>query len=335
MKILKDVESVRPIIEECAKYQKVMLIYDESVSMVQVSDIYEQVRDLCIFNKIDITADKSELNNGYRLLIFLCSGDSFLRFSAPLGEFVNIFLPTDSCILPFFLQGYHLAERDDYLILKQNRTDLNVFSSMIFNQFLLQFQSIIGITEQEGDDEKFLFSEEFTQKSAIKLINSVKNKENLKFFDLELLVASNMDYRDTMLLDYVLLCACSVFIQSVSGGQLALTDVYKVAKDDCGLVDKFYAMSQNTYLIEMTRLNSHYLNRICERAKQEVLSLLALSKLNMLDLASLSIFRENQSTDGRNDTSGHEHIARLIKSIKQALPNNDSLLGYLYFYDVI
>ena len=108
MQIIKDnfSNNLLEIVNKYAKYQKVMVVYDNSVNNANLLQIYELIGANCVFNKLNMTIeDYSELNNGYKLLIFLCEADSFINFEFDVGEFINVFIPTDNAVLPFFLKG--------------------------------------------------------------------------------------------------------------------------------------------------------------------------------------------------------------------------------------
>ena len=106
MKIYGDnlVEKLKQLVETKAKYQKVMLLFDENISSVEINKIYEEIKGFCVFNQACInTINKEEIYNGYKLIIFRCSVDNFLQCDLNKDEFICVFYPTDNFILPYFL----------------------------------------------------------------------------------------------------------------------------------------------------------------------------------------------------------------------------------------
>ena len=64
-----------------AKYQKVMLLYDDSVSNIQIQEVYHSIKGICVYNQSEIASlDKNEIFNGYKLIIYFCSVDGFFNF---------------------------------------------------------------------------------------------------------------------------------------------------------------------------------------------------------------------------------------------------------------
>ena len=91
--VYEDIDKeLKSIIAQKAKYQKVMLLHDDTVSNAQINKLYENVKELCVYNQVDISAiEESEIYNGYKALIYFCSTDSFLKIKFDVDEFVNIF----------------------------------------------------------------------------------------------------------------------------------------------------------------------------------------------------------------------------------------------------
>ena len=56
MKICNDefYKEIKNIVQTKAKYQKVMLLYDENVSSIDIAKIYNSIKELCIYNQCNI-----------------------------------------------------------------------------------------------------------------------------------------------------------------------------------------------------------------------------------------------------------------------------------------
>ena len=52
MKICNDnpIKEIKNIVQEKAKYQKVMVLFDENVSNIETQSIYQEIKDICIYN---------------------------------------------------------------------------------------------------------------------------------------------------------------------------------------------------------------------------------------------------------------------------------------------
>ena len=82
MKIINEnpLKEIKNIVETKAKYQKVMFLFDDNVSNIKIREIYEEIKGFCVYNQANIKElEKEELFNGYSLIIFHCSIDSFLK----------------------------------------------------------------------------------------------------------------------------------------------------------------------------------------------------------------------------------------------------------------
>ena len=82
MKLCYDnpLKELKKIIEINAKYQKVMLLFDDSVSNVEIREVYDTIKQDCIYNQSNILElDDKEIFNGYKLIIYFCSADGFLK----------------------------------------------------------------------------------------------------------------------------------------------------------------------------------------------------------------------------------------------------------------
>ncbi len=296
MQIIKDnfSNNLLEIVNKYAKYQKVMVVYDNSVNNANLLQIYELIGANCVFNKLNMTIeDYSELNNGYKLLIFLCEADSFINFEFDVGEFINVFIPTDNAVLPFFLKG------NNFLFLQNKKPDVAIFSSVIFNKVFSFINALIEQTwcEVNFNDLKFI-----TQDALIDLLN----KNNLNFIDLTILKQCKIPYNLLPELDFILINAILTLVSSISTNSLGLVDFYKSVKENCGLIDKYYALITNNVLNEVVKLNFSYLLSILREAT---------NKLKIINV-------------------NNKNFNKIIKNLKNYLKNCNNFLIYLYLYDI-
>lgn len=321
---LKEMIDIKNIVLSKAKYQKVMLLYDDSVSGVETRDIYELIKKDCIYNEMNINnIDRQELMNGYKLVIFYMNGQSFLHLDFEKSDFINIFIPTDNYILPFVCdfkksignfidtkvktsnkENIGFSNRN-YLILKEKDTDVSVISSIYFNRVYTHICNLIYNTNCEISFDKFdgiLFN-----KNIIDILN--KEEKNLSFVDVEIVKQNNLDIIDVVLLDYILLSAFEVFVQAIKEKSLSMIDVYKVAQNNNDKINCFYEMMNNYALIERLNLNFNCLINIIRTNKENVLELIS----------------NNYEEDAVN---------KIIDSIKEFSKDADGLFGYMYFYNV-
>ncbi len=304
-----ELEELRQIVENHAKYQKVMVLYDDTVSNIELMDIYNSIKGLCIYNQMNIRGSNlSELNNGYKLVIFKCCADSILTININMNEFYNIFIPTDRSILPFSLLSNNvLNKQDDTLIQKKNIFDIHSLTSIYFNNFYSYFSSLFTLEDVNTDIEFNL--ENITRNSIIDKLN--KMSSDVIFEDVKILKKMNIEYNYLALIDLLLINGFLLLISAVRDKSLTLVDVYKATKDDNALIDKFYAMINNDSFTNVIMLNYNYLYKLCDKTKETIKSLLNLANIDK--------------------TRIHE----IIDKVKNYTKNSeDSYLSYLYLYDV-
>lgn len=304
-----ELEELRQIVENHAKYQKVMVLYDDTVSNIELMDIYNSIKGLCIYNQMNVRgSDLSELNNGYKLVIFKCCADSILTININMNEFDNIFIPTDRSILPFSLLANNvLNKQDDTLIQNKNIFDIHSLTSIYFNNFYSYFSSLFTLEDVNTDIEFNL--ENITRNSIINKLN--KMSSDVIFEDVKILKKMNIEYNYLALVDLVLINGFLLLISAVRDKSLTLVDVYKATKDDNALIDKFYAMINNDSFTNVIMLNYNYLYKLCDKTKETIKSLL---NLTTIDSARI-----------------HE----IIDKVKNYTKNSeDSYLSYLYLYDI-
>ena len=138
--------SIKNIIEQKAKFQKVMLLFDESSLTGEINNIYEEIRDICVFNKCDISlVDENEVFNGYRLIIYYCSADNYLKINFNKNEFINVYILQDNKVLPFVLDDINnFSSLDNHIILKSKQVDLRMLASIYLNIFYNYFTFIFN-----------------------------------------------------------------------------------------------------------------------------------------------------------------------------------------------
>lgn len=302
------IEELKNIIEERAKFQKVMLLYDESITNIELSNIYDAVKEICVFNQFQIEKiDENEIYNGYRLIIYLCGGDSYIKCNINRDEFINVFIPQDNCLLPFFLnENFKFQQRNDYLLVDKNFIDLQVFASIDFNNVLSYLKNLLY---NEQNVICFNFNNKIiSHENIISLINKIN--ENTFFLDIEILKKCDISYCDLIFVDLILIDAFIVFLSGIKSGNLMLTDVYKVAKENNEMVDRFFKFQSDETLFNLLKMNYNFLLNIFNKTKQELLEF-------------VNFFEVDKNS-----------IKEIISKIKNYSKQSNNILGYLYLYDV-
>lgn len=292
------------IVEKHAKYQKVAVIYDVSTTNTELDEIYRTIKNNCIYNKFSVEENLDEVYNGYKLLIFVCTANSFLQLDIRLNEFTCVFLPTDESMLPYYLNNFKLESENNYLCLKQGVADGGVLPSVYFNK-LFNYVNELVYNETTNIDLNFSYTE-VTQLALKNILNGLDN--SLLFEDIKIIKKTNLDYNNLPLLDYVLACALTCFIKAVKSQTLNLVDVYKSVGENYELLNQYYAMINNDLLVSIVRLNSNSLYLIATKTRQKILEhLTGFSK---------------------------EEVENVINCIKQFAKTDKGLLGHLYLYNV-
>lgn len=300
-----DYKRLLNIIESHAKYQKIMIIYDNSVSNTLIDEIYFKIRDNCVFNKCNIKEDLNIIYDGYKLLIFLCSTDSYLKLNLRLDEFVCVFMPTDDEMLPYFLNKENsISQQPNFLFIKRGAADAKVIPSVYFNQFYNYINQLIFM---QGSSVQFNFQDfSITQKSLINILKSLP--ADFKFYDIEIIRRTNLTYNQLPLLDYVLICALCCFIRAVQSNSLALVDVYKLAGDNYDIVNKYYAMANGGLVVNVVGLNAHCLLITANKTREKILQ-------------NISYYSKQE-------------VEEVINCVKNYAKTEDGLLSYLYLYNL-
>ncbi len=307
MEVVKQdfLENLKQIVEVRAKYQKVMLLYDNSASNGQIASIIDAIKGVCIYNKMNTDVlDYNEINNGYKLIIYLMSADSFLHLDIELTDFINIFLPTTDFVLPFYSNNFKLNKLGDYLFLMSNNIDISIETSIMFNKLYDYINGLI--VGQIKDDEMFKLSN-ITQSEILKLLNA----SEINFVDLKILKQCNISVEFLPVVDLVLISAIKTLVYAIYKNNLGLVDCYKATQNDEALIDKFYAQSTNNTLIELIKLNSVNLNNLIFQIDE------TLKNLNWF-------FSSIKRAD----------VDKIILKVKDYLKQSNDFLFNLYLYNI-
>ncbi len=297
---------LKRIVSERARYQKVMLLFDNSIANSELLDIYNSIKEECIFNKLNIENDSmDEVNDGYKLIIYKCQIDSFLKLEFDRRDYVNVYMPSDNYFLPYFLDiDSILNESNDYLFIPNGIIDTLILPSVYFNRFQ---KNIEELSCDRIDKESFSFAlSEVNQQTLLKVLS---HERELMFLDIDIIKKCDLPYRYLSLVDYVLISAYLVMLRAIKTHNISMVDTYKVAKENMSLIDKFYAMSENDILSRIIRLNINKLDILLFRTKSEIL--------------------EYIDTD-----FALAHLDEVIMKVKEYIKRNDGLISYLYLYNI-
>lgn len=305
------IEDLSSIVERYAKYQKVMLVFDQFASNLQIAEIHQTIKELCIFNQIDISVNNgakdsnqtiNEIYNGYKMLIFLCAPETVINLKLNLEEFVNVFI-CQNAILPYCLnKDYAISQAQTFLLQQTNRLDKSAFSSLSFNSF---YNYILDVYTQTETNFK-INMQEFSNRNLLSAFAELGT--NFKFVDIEIIANSNLDYRTLPIVDFVLLAGFEAFFAGVKQHNFLFADLYKVAKGNPQLINKYYALSQNDAMLTMVELNFNFLQNKLNLAKQTVHQ-----------------FLQILPTDD---------VLKIVQAVKLYAKNSTGILNYLYLYNV-
>ena len=296
-------DQLAELVEKYAKYQKVMIIYDQNVSNSDLSSITNKIKEFTFYNAMEIeNKNIKEIFDGYKMLIFLCSADSFLKFDYNIDEFVNLFILQDENILPFCLsQQKHRAEKT-ILISNTTRVDKSACSSLLFANFYNYFTRLYTQQEEENEIE----IAEISQRGVISCLNNIMS--DIEFADIDILQKTGLNYADLPLVNYLLLAGFEAFVVGAKQRNLAITDLYKEINNDQNLIEKFFALSQNDAIFLLIDYNFSIL-------QQKIISA----------MSSVKNFVQ---------TFDRTKISQMVLKIKEYCKNCSSILNYLYLYDV-
>ena len=292
------------LVEKYAKYQKVMLVFDNFNSNQEIAEIYNQIKPFCIFNKINaLEKDKQEIYNGYKMLIFVCDVNSFLQFDVDISEFVNVIVSTSPQLLGFCCSNGIKTDADFFVLTDSNMLDKPAFSSLTFAKFYNKI--LTDYLQTEPIDFEI---EELTQYTLFNVLNALP--ANFEFIDIPILKQQNLPYNQLPIVDLILISGFKTFFDAIKFHNLTMTDLYKHFKDDDAKINKFFELSQNDALCTLVELN--YAN-IMTKLKQTYFKILDFVPSNL--------------------TKNELNI--IIESVKNFAKNSDDvLLNYLFLYNV-
>lgn len=307
MKVLKlDKEEICKIVETKSKFQKVMVLFDDSASNVEVLEIYNSIKDICIYNQADINnLDLAELNNGYRAIIYLCTAENFLKLKFDKNEFINLCIVKGRDILPFCVNAdNNIIEKDLYIFSSNEGFDANLFSSLSFNKFYNYLYGVVNLKDSK-------FSLKFLDSNINHLnVDFLKHvASDFVFIDLDIIAKSKIECKHLCVVHLMLINAFLLMLNSIKNKTLLLVDVYKVCKEDYIMLDKFFAMANNEVFFAMINLNYNYLINLCLKIKEEILN-----QFIVFDLCE-------------------SDIENILQQLKEYAKNANNLIGYLYLYD--
>lgn len=301
-------KEIKNIIQNKAKFQKVMLLYDENISNLEKSKIYNEIRELCIYNEMNINSiDEEEIFNGYKAIIYLCSTNSFVKCNLSRDEFINIYCPIDEFMLPYFISNENkIDDGNNCLILKSSKVDVLMIISIYFNRFYNYLNEMLMNGNKELD-----FALDLKEITVYNTIECLKNfSENTYFIDLDILKKTEMDYEDIALLDLMLINSFYVLISSIKNNTMMLVDSYKCAKDDDDLLNKIYRIYNDETFKNLVLLNYNFLYSLLNKTKRKMLEFINIININVDDV-------ENK-----------------IDKLKEYSKQSDNLITYLYVFNI-
>lgn len=305
------IDDLSSIVERYAKYQKVMLIFDQFASNLQIAEIHQTIKELCIFNQIDISIntgnetqnqDLNEIYNGYKMLIFLSAPETVIGLKLNLEEFVNVYI-CQNAILPYCLnKNYAISQAQTFLLQQTNKLDKSAFSSLAFNCF---YNYLLDVYTQ-AETNFNIDMQEFSNRNLLSAFDTLDT--NFKFVDVEIVANSNLDYRTLPIVDFVLLAGFEAFFAGVKQHNFLFADLYKAAKSNPQLINKYYALSQNDAMLTMVDLNYNFLQNKLNIAKQTVHQFLQILQT--------------------------DDVLKIVQAVKLYAKNSTGILNYLYLYNV-
>ena len=299
----KNYDELLSIVEQHAKFQKVMLIFDNFTSNLTLQNIQNQIKEVCIFNKMPISSTNiNEVYNGYKMLIFCCEPECFLKLNLNLSEFVCVVI-NNSAYLPFTVDtNNNISETNMIILPNKSSLDKPAFASLYFNEF---YNYICNLYTQQDDNFTLQISE-FSPRQLINVLNSLP--ANFTFVDVDILRKSNLNYDCLPLIDFCLITGFETLFSCIKQHNLEMTDLYKSIRADQQLIDKFYALAQNDALLAIVELNYDELTSKIKRAKKQIL--------------------------GFMPTFTTETLKKVVEQVKAYAKNTSSIINYMFLYNV-
>ena len=300
-----ETNEIKKIIETRAKFQKVMLLFDDSVSEIELLDVYNSIKEICVFNRMDTNSfDIKEINNGYRAIIYMCSAKSFLKLNFDKREFVNLCVVKGKEILPFCVDNNSVKLQNDLYLFTRGVYDVNLIPSLSFNSFYNYLKDIVNLKENKS------FNNVFEKQACLNILDSLKNlSEQFFFLDLDIISKTNIELKHLSILHLILLNGFVVILNEIKNKSLTLVDVYKVCREDYVLLNKFYKMVNNDVFYEILNFNYNYLINLCVKTKKEIFTMFC--DFNLTEKEVENIFLE----------------------LKSYAKHDCGIVGYLYLHD--
>lgn len=299
----KNYDELLPIVEQHAKFQKVMLIFDNFTSNLTLQNIQNQIKEVCIFNKTSISSPNiNEVYNGYKMLIFCCEPESFLKLNLNLSEFVCVVI-NNSAYLPFTLNpNNNICETNIIMLPNKSSMDKPAYASLYFNEFYNYARNLYI----QQDDDFTLQITELSPRQLVSVLNSLP--ADFTFIDVDILRKSNLNYDCLPLIDFCLITGFETLFSCVKQHTLEMTDLYKSIRTDQQLIDKFYALAQNDALLTIVELNFNELTSKIKHAKKHILSFMP--------------------------TFTTETLKQVVEQVKDYAKDTSSIINYMFLYDV-
>ncbi len=306
MQIIKEnfFQNLKSIIQERARFQKVFLLYDDSVPSFEISKLYYEIKGDCVFNQANLLDfDANELNNGYRLIIFFCSAASFLKKNFSCEDYVKIFIPTSNQILPFFVSEKNQLVEDGYVFLKNNAIDVGILFSVYFNKF---FNYLNDVCLNRESAISFDFDlKNINQHSLLNLLN-----DNLFFADFRILKKMNISIELLPIVDYLLLTAFKLLICAIKEKSATMVDIYKAFKEDYSSIDRFYMLMFNDVFFETIKYNFISLKNLLDLTIEKLSPI-----INMLEISG-------------------DDICEVQDKLREFCKEEAGIFGYLYLFNI-
>lgn len=295
--------NILKIIEQKAKYQKVMVLYGEETSNIELNEIYNLIKKICVYNQQSVyEVNIKEIYNGYRAIIYLCSPEEFVKLNFCKREFVNLVILKDKVLLPYCVDvDNKIIKKDLFLFGECNCIDVNMLSSLSFNKAFNNIENVLQVKAK---------SQFQNINKNLEIINNLKNiDDDFEFIDIDILRQTNIKYCLLNILHLILIDAFILMLNSVKFKSITLIDTYKICKDDYIQIDKFYKMYCNENFYTILTLNYNYLYNFCVQTKQEILDNFITSQIEEVE------------------------IENIFQELKNYSKNTNNFIGYLYLFD--
>lgn len=298
---------IQKIVLEMAPYQKVMVLFDDNANKDIIYEIYQSVKEKVIFNKMNIAnITQEELNDGYKLVIYCCCADSYLKFNNDNSDCINVFCPSNECVLPFLTKGNDSEDNKNFLILSTKKLDIKMLTSVYFNLF---YNNCKNLLFQEGLQVDTMGTG--LQFNAQNLLNFVVNLDkSFEFIDMKILKKCDLLYSDLFLVHVILLNAFIVLINSIKEKNIMLVDVYKATQANEERIDKLFAMYFGGYFENIVKINCDNLLMCAEQTKRKI-----------IDFNDRLDYSENW-------------LEEVFNKLKLYSKEDEGLLGYFYLFNL-